>query len=433
MADIKFTNIGSQKRERHRSEEKKSLSSLVYEIIKYLNKEKGQLVRDIGKGKVTETTLNNEIVDFVDRNKVSFISYTRDQLIEGIRTYLYSYYVYQELLDDKSIQEVRTINRSLTRIVRIDNKGKVIREFDYNEKFETDESYNDFIEFIATRNGRELNQSTAQIIVTDKYTCEDGILRITITNKKVDGKGNAQVLFAKTPRKKQNMDDLLNLKMFSPEMKEYFIDNLHCGISMMIVGVGGAGKTRLLNALIEEIEEDKDTMVIQRDGGELHSNKPNIYFEDISDEMVGGSLPDLTRAGMKQRIKVFIIGELEGEETFTFLNAGFSGHQVMSTLHVDGAENMTTKATQYAQYANVNLSEKTFERIFSTIPCVTYVDSGMCLETVELEWDTEHDCIKYTPIFKYDVNKNEFVRVGESNKVVREKKLLYRRIKGLLD
>lgn len=430
MADIKLADLIHDKVDNGRNKAAVSLSNLVYKIVSYLTQNKGDLIRDIGKGKIKESVLNNEIIDYIDKEKIKFAGYDREKLIKSIINWLYSYYVYQDLLDNPNVQEVRALSRSLTRVVEV-KEGRVRRYFDTKEKFATDEEYNSFIEYIASRNGRELNENAALIQVTDKKTCKDGILRITITNRAVDGKGDAKVLFAKTPNSKKDIDDLVNLGMLNESMKEYYIDNLHAGVNMIFVGIGGAGKTNLINAIIEEIEEDVDTLIIQRDP-ELHSKKENIIFEDIHDEMEGGSLAELTRAAMKQRIKCFAIGELEGKETFDFLNVGFSGHQVLTSMHVDNEKQVVTKATQYAQYSDANLSEKTYEKIFSTMTCITYMDNFKCINITEQEWDEENQVIKYTPIFKYDVINEDFIRVGESCDTVKRKQMLYKGKKGLL-
>ncbi|WP_027633432.1 ATPase, T2SS/T4P/T4SS family [Clostridium hydrogeniformans] len=423
MGDIKFLNLNSV-REKKKLNRTETLASLVDEIIVYLTRERGALAQDIQSGKLLESALESEIIDYIDKEEISLVGYTREDLIKNINNYLYSYYVYQDLLDSSDVQEVRLISRNLTKIVYINSKGKVKHYFDSSEKFENRESYNAFVEYIASRNGRELNQATAQVQVTDKFRCKDSILRITITNKEIDGKGNANVLFAKTPRRKKTYDKLISLCMLNKEMKKYYIENLHSGINMMFIGRGGAGKTNHINALIEEIQEDIDTLIIQRDP-ELHSEKNNIYFEDIHDEMSGGSLVDLTRAAMKQRIKTFVIGELEGEETFYFLNAGLSGHQVITSMHIDDPKKMITKATQYAQYAKANLSEETYKQIFSTMTCVIYMNDYKCLETVEIEYDHEKGDVVYYPIFEYNVDEEKFIRTGESCETVKRKKKYY--------
>ncbi|OAT83695.1 CpaF family protein [Desulfotomaculum copahuensis] len=117
------------------------------------------------------------------------------------------------------------------------------------------------------------------------------------------------------------------------EMLKFFID---IGLTVIIVGDVGVGKTTFMNALADLIAPDKgissaeevaELQFHRRDIRRLEAKPPNIEGQ--------GAIPlsELVRALVRHQHDWDIIGECRGAEGFYVLVAMTAGHSVMTTFH----------------------------------------------------------------------------------------------------
>jgi type IV secretion system protein TrbB len=109
----------------------------------------------------------------------------------------------------------------------------------------------------------------------------------------------------------------------------------HCNI--LVVGGTGSGKTTLTNALLAEIAQTSDRVLIIEDTRELQSQTSN-RVEMRTKEGVA-SLPDLVRSSLRQRPDRIIIGEVRGgAEALDLVKAWGTGHPGgIGTIHAGSA------------------------------------------------------------------------------------------------
>ncbi|VVS98538.1 P-type DNA transfer ATPase VirB11 [Erythrobacter sp. EC-HK427] len=108
--------------------------------------------------------------------------------------------------------------------------------------------------------------------------------------------------------------------------------------NIMVAGGTSTGKTTFLNALLAEIPRDERLVLIE-DTEELKLAHPNAVGliaarGQMSEAQV--SAEDLLIAALRLRPDRIILGELRGQEAFTFLRAVNTGHPgSMTTIHAD--------------------------------------------------------------------------------------------------
>lgn len=111
--------------------------------------------------------------------------------------------------------------------------------------------------------------------------------------------------------------------------------------NILVSGGTSTGKTTFLNALIREIPADERLIVIE-DTGELrihHSNAIGLLAARSALGEARVTADDLLGASLRMRPDRIIVGELRGEEAYTFLRAVNTGHPgSMTTVHADSAE-----------------------------------------------------------------------------------------------
>lgn len=107
--------------------------------------------------------------------------------------------------------------------------------------------------------------------------------------------------------------------------------------NILVVGGTGSGKTTLANALLAEIAEAGDRVVILEDTRELQCAAPDVVQLRTQPGRV--SLSDLVRSTLRLRPDRIIVGEVRGTEALDMLKAWNTGHPGgIATLHANSAE-----------------------------------------------------------------------------------------------
>lgn len=131
--------------------------------------------------------------------------------------------------------------------------------------------------------------------------------------------------------------------------------------NVLVSGGTSTGKTTFLNALIREIPAEERLILIE-DTPELHQHHPNL----VGLLAVRGSLgearinaTDLLAASLRMRPDRIILGELRGEEAYTFLRAINTGHPgSMTSVHADSAERAIEQIVLLVLQAGTQLSRE---------------------------------------------------------------------------
>jgi type IV secretion system protein VirB11 len=129
--------------------------------------------------------------------------------------------------------------------------------------------------------------------------------------------------------------------------------------NILVSGGTSTGKTTFLNALIREIPPEERLILIE-DTPELHQHHDNL----VGLLAVRGSLgearvsaTDLLAASLRMRPDRIILGELRGEEAYTFLRAINTGHPgSMTSVHADSAQRAIEQIVLLVLQAGTQLS-----------------------------------------------------------------------------
>lgn len=129
--------------------------------------------------------------------------------------------------------------------------------------------------------------------------------------------------------------------------------------NILVSGGTSTGKTTFLNALIREIPPEERLILIE-DTPELHQHHDNL----VGLLAVRGSqgearvtATDLLAASLRMRPDRIILGELRGEEAYTFLRAINTGHPgSMTSVHADSAERAIEQIVLLVLQAGTQLS-----------------------------------------------------------------------------
>ncbi|MFP3064168.1 MAG: type II/IV secretion system ATPase subunit [Sulfolobus sp.] len=173
----------------------------------------------------------------------------------------------------------------------------------------------------------------------------DGILpkgdRIAATfRREVSMNGSSFVIrrFSESPI---TILDLINSKVLSPEAAAYLWYAIDMKMSFMVIGVTGAGKTTVLNAILNLVKESMKVVSIE-DIPELRLAQDN-WVQLYARPAYGGlgkevSLMDLLKLSLRYRPDIIVVGEIRGEEAYVLFQAISTGHGGATTFHAYDSE-----------------------------------------------------------------------------------------------
>ncbi len=124
--------------------------------------------------------------------------------------------------------------------------------------------------------------------------------------------------------------------------------------NILVAGGTGTGKTTLANALLAEMGNTADRIILIEDTRELQCAAPNLVAMRTKDGVA--SLSDLVRASLRLRPDRIPIGEVRGAEALDLLKAWGTGHPGgVGTIHAGSALGALRRMEQLIQEAAVSV------------------------------------------------------------------------------
>ena len=142
--------------------------------------------------------------------------------------------------------------------------------------------------------------------------------------------------------------------VMTAEQAAFLRSAVHDRLNIVVAGGTSTGKTTLANALLDEIAETRDRVLILEDTVELQCR---------SDDHVGmrtepgvSTMADLVRATLRLRPDRIVVGEVRGAEALDLLKAWGTGHPGgIATVHAGSAAGALTRLEQLVQEVSVTV------------------------------------------------------------------------------
>jgi flagellar protein FlaI len=290
-----------------------------------------------------------------------------------------------------------------------------------NIVFDTSQELENFVFKLAYLCGRHI--SIAQPILDG--TLNDGSRAQVTYGTEVTPKGSTFTIrkFKKSPL---TITDLIIYKALSTEIAAYYwfiIENRH---SVMIGGDIGGGKTSMLNAISLFIRptlkivsiEDTQEIRLPHQNWEMMVTRQGLGTGAgaVGEAGIGSiSMFDLLRAALRQRPDFIIVGEIRGEEAYALFQAMATGHLGLTTIHAENVQGvlhrLTTKPMNIPHTQVENLNAISIVRRL----VVNNVSLRRTISVSEMVgWNKQKDDFEIQDIFKWDTEKDIYVKVGRS-------------------
>ena len=322
----------------------------------------------------------------------------RDYFMDKIKRALFSYYILIPLINDPQVSDIKVLAPDKIN-VKIDGIHYSVDGL----KFVDADDFLTFTLGLMRRNGAKPINGISKF--TDTKFCDNYILRFDVTFPQINVSGFPVVHIRKMEKNKMMISDLIKAGMLDEKMAAYFKDKLRTSKGIVIAGPSSCGKSKFLNALVEEIPFTEAGLAIQEADEIFAKNHPNImcqhmYFGANGNVLAG--MDKLGENGLVCDVKYFIIGEIKGAEARDFLRAANTGHICLCTVHTPSAEETIPRLADYVM-RGTRYSMEEAERLLKDLEIIVYVDRFKIREITEvLGYDEEHKKLIYRTVYLRD-------------------------------
>jgi type IV secretion system protein TrbB len=150
------------------------------------------------------------------------------------------------------------------------------------------------------------------------------------------------------------LGDYVDAGIMSAGQAEVLREAVRSRKNILVAGGTSTGKTTLVNALLAEVAQTGDRVVLIEDTRELQCSAPNLVSLRTKDG--AATLTDLVRSALRLRPDRIPIGEVRGGEALDLIKAWGTGHPGgVGTLHAGSAIGALRRLEQLVQEAVVTV------------------------------------------------------------------------------
>lgn len=202
------------------------------------------------------------------------------------------------------------------------------------------------------------------------------------------------------------------------------------GVSLAIAGSTGSGKTTDLSYLIECLDDEKRVYTIE-DTRELNIAKinekgcmTNRVVQTVTKDGVNPvTMDDLLKEALRFHPDIIIPAEMRGGEALTAVEAGRTGHTIISTLHANSAIDAYNRILSMCVSTGVRLSEsKLLEFVLEAMPLILFKrqlpDGRRVYDEIFEGQSVENGRIVGKTLYKYEIKENIYGDDGKITKVI---------------
>jgi len=282
-------------------------------------------------GSMDETILRQEIRKLVERilsenhSNVPLNMTERETLFREIHNEVMGFGPLEPFMQDPTVADILV---NTHRHIYVERFGKL----ESTEAGFKDEAHlRRIIDKIASAVGRRIDESTPMV---DARLADGSRVNAIIPPLAIDGSILSIRRFAVDPLE---MEDLLTLKTFTPEIGELMKGIVKARLNVLISGGTGTGKTTMLNVLSRFIPSNERVVTIE-DSAELQLKQEHVVRLETRPPNIEGkgevTQRDLVKNSLRMRPDRIIVGEVRGSEVLDMFQAMNTGHDgSLTTIH----------------------------------------------------------------------------------------------------
>lgn len=178
------------------------------------------------------------------------------------------------------------------------------------------------------------------------------------------------------------LEDLVDLGTLTPAAARFLDAAVCAGLNVLVSGGTQAGKTTLLNTLVNAVPA-RERIIVCEEVFEVRTHQPDVVRMQTRQASLEGTgeitLRHLVKEALRMRPQRIVVGEVRQAECLDLLLALNSGIPGMGTVHANSARDAITKVCTLPLLAGENIGSR------FVVPTV-----AGCIDVV-VHLDTDHD------------------------------------------
>ena len=269
------------------------------------------------------------IRDIISSGRAYISSDDANTLASMICDEIVGYDPLDSLMNDDSVNDI-LVNGPYS--IYVERAGKLVKT---NKFFINDRQLLDIARRLVNKIGKNVDEAHPLV---DSRMPDGSRLNVVIPPIAIDG---ASLSIRKFGKGSRSFSDLINFRSLNEDMANFLVIAARCRMNIIVSGGTGSGKTTMLNALSQFINDYERTITLE-DAAELRLQQDHVVRLETRSGGEDGrgqvTMRNLLINALRMRPDRIILGECRGEEAFEMLQAMNTGHNgSMSTLHANTA------------------------------------------------------------------------------------------------
>ncbi|MFM8305048.1 MAG: CpaF family protein, partial [Actinomycetota bacterium] len=340
-----------------------------------------------------------EINSLMTETRVPLSDEERHQLVSGLVADVLGFGPVEVFIADPSVTEIMV---NSTDPIFVERRGRLEET---NVRFRNAEHLLRVIDRIVTRIGRRIDEASPMV---DARLPDGSRVNAIIPPLAVDGPA---LTIRKFSREILGVDELIEYGTLTHEAADFLSYAVEMGITVLVSGGTGTGKTTVLNVLSSQIPEDERIITIE-DAVELQLKQKHVVRLESRPANIEGSgevtIRTLVRNALRMRPDRIIVGEVRGAEALDMLQAVNTGHDgSLCTIHANSPRDALSRLETMVLMAGFDLPLRAVrEQIASGIDLVVQLqrqrDGSRKMVQISEVVGMEGDVITMNDLFEVD-------------------------------
>ena len=343
------------------------------------------------------------LVDIVsDSSGEELTHHERQKILASLSSALDDYDILTPLIGNKEINDIIVSSYKDISV----QMGRANVQTDLS--FPDNETYKSFIENLLKRCGKACTVATPVVDAAPEQN-----IRACVTHESFSPPGCGPLLTLRISRHRDiSLQSLAALELAPDILLSYLAAIVASGKhSILIAGEVGTGKTTLVRALAQQMD-DQEAILIIEDTNEIILQRNfvrTLLTREANTEGTGRISPaQAIHTGMRMAMNRIILGEMRSAEAAeAFIDVCASGHAGISTLHARSAKDAISRLELFLARAQGNISTDNIRRqIANAIAVVVYLGldkenhKRRIMEVVEIGSSSD-GVVQISPIFSF--------------------------------
>lgn len=383
------------------------LTPALLHILRHVQRDLSRLkLGEDGAERLLDKSVREKVVlQVAEKLGFELSAYERDEILAHIEKEDKPFGVLQELVDNEEISDIIVTDYATVSV----QKGR--KTYRTDVRFPDADAYEAFIEKLLQTAGSNYSTkkpiadgmigSYARIHVVHSALCDTGPY-LTIRLNRFD---------------KVSVLDLIQSGLAPKEILHYLESAIRAGLTLMVVGEVGTGKTTLARAVAATMPPEESILVIE-DTPEIRINHPQVRYmttrEDNTDGAGKVAPSECIRAGLRMAMNRIIFGEIrDAEAAEAFIDVCSSGHPGLSTIHARCASEAVSRLELFLGRAQKGVSRNILtQQVSQAVQVIVFLNvcrltgRRRIMEVNEILPAADGAC-RQREIFRYDVAHHE--------------------------